>query len=294
MEGVMMRGLHQATVAVRQPDGAIVFQDRELNATRRTKWANIPILRGIQMLGDALVIGMWALSFSANASTGEEQEQISRRDMIVLTAISITMMLGLFFVTPLVVATISERLFNLSIFWRELLDSVLRLSIFIGYIVLIRRSRDIHRVFMYHGAEHKAVNAYEAGAPLSVNSVRPFTLIHPRCGTSFLLVVMLISFVLFFFVGELNFFVRLLARIAFAPPIAGIAYELLRLSARNYHRSWVRALVAPTLALQRLTTAPPDDQMLEVAIFALNRVLAADGIAVESAPIHGQPLPAPA
>lgn len=294
MEGVMMRGLHQATVAVRAPDGTIVFQDRPLNAARRTTWAKIPILRGIQMLGDALLIGMWALSFSANASAGEAEEQLSQRQMFMLMMVSIAMSIGLFFVTPLLVASLAARVLGWGTVAREVLDGAARLLVFVGYLLLVRRSPDIRRVFAYHGAEHKAVNAYEAGAPLTVTGVRPFTLIHPRCGTSFLLVVLLISVVIFAFVGELPFVVRLFSRIVFVPIIAGIGYELLRLSARNYHRAWVRSLVAPTLAMQRLTTEAPDDSMLEVAILALSRVLAADGIMVEAASIEGQPMPAPA
>jgi uncharacterized protein YqhQ len=294
MEGVMMRGLRQATVAVRAPDGAIVFQDRALNAERRTTWANIPILRGIQMLGDALLIGMWALSFSANASAGAEDEQLSRRQMAMLMAVSLAMAIGLFFVTPLLVASLAARVLGWGVLAREALDGLVRLAVFVGYLLLVRRSRDIQRVFAYHGAEHKAVNAYEAGAPLTVAGVRPFTLIHPRCGTSFLLVVLLISVVIFAFLGSLPFVLRLLSRIVFVPIIAGIGYELLRLSARNYHRAWVRTLVAPTLAMQRLTTQAPDDSMLEVAILALSRVLAADGITVEAASVDAQPLPAPA
>jgi uncharacterized protein YqhQ len=294
MEGVMMRGLRQATVAVRTPDGAIVFQDRALNAERRTTWARIPILRGIQMLGDALLIGMWALSFSANASAGAEDEQLSRRQMVGLMAVSLAMAIGLFFVTPLLVASLTARVLGWGVLAREALDGLVRLAVFVGYLLLVRRSRDIRRVFAYHGAEHKAVNAYEAGAPLTVAGVRPFTLIHPRCGTSFLLVVLLISVVIFAFLGNLPFVLRLLSRIVFVPIIAGIGYELLRLSARNYHRAWVRTLVAPTLAMQRLTTQAPDDSMLEVAILALSRVLAADGITVEAAPVQAQPLPAPA
>jgi len=287
-----MRGLRQATVAVRAPDGTVVFQDRELNSERRVTWANVPILRGIQMLGDALIIGMWALSFSANASAGEADEQLSKRQMSGLIAVSLSLSIALFFVAPLMLASFLARTLDLGVLTREALEGVLRLAIFIGYLLLIRRSRDIRRVFAYHGAEHKAVNAYEAGAPLTVESVRPFTLIHPRCGTSFVLVVLLISVVIFAFLGNLPFAVRLLSRIVFVPLIAGIGYEFLRLSARNYHRAWVRALVAPTLAMQRLTTEPPDDSMLEVAILALSRVLAADGVEVEAAAVEAHPVPA--
>jgi uncharacterized protein YqhQ len=184
-------------------------------------------------------------------------------------------------VLPLVLASLVARL-GLSNLWREALEGVLRLLIFVGYLLLMRRSGDIRRVFQYHGAEHKAVNAYEAGAPLSVVEVRPFSLIHPRCGTSFLLVVMLLSIILFSFLSWLPFVFRLLSRIVFVPLIAGIGYELLRLSAAHYHRAFVRRIVAPTLLMQKLTTEEPDDTMLEVAILALRRVLAADGILLEA------------
>ena len=276
MEGVMMRGLRQATVAVRAPDGRIVWQDRPLNLARRMMWARLPILRGIQILGDALIIGIWALSFSANVASGED-EQLSGAQLGGLIATSLAMAIGLFFVLPLVLATLVAR-FGLGNLGRELLEGALRLLIFCGYLLLMRRSGDILRVFAYHGAEHKTVNAYEAGAALTPQEVRRFSLIHPRCGTSFLLVVLLISIVLFSFLSGLPFFVRLLSRIVFVPLIAGIAYEFLRLSAAHYHRRFVQRLVAPTLALQKLTTEEPDDSMLEVAILALRRVLVADGV----------------
>jgi uncharacterized protein YqhQ len=280
IEGVMMRGLRQATVAVRAPDGGIVYRDHVFNVTRRTLWARLPLLRGVQMLGDALLIGVWALSFSANASAGEDEQPLSSRELSGLIATSLAMAVGLFFVLPLLLASLVARL-GLPPLLRELLEGVFRLGIFVGYLVLIRRSSDIRRVFAYHGAEHKTVNAYEAGAALTPAEVRRHSLIHPRCGTSFVLVVLLISIVVFSFLSGLPFWVRLLSRIVFVPLIAGIGYELLRLSARNYHRAWVRSLVAPTLLMQKLTTEEPDDAMLEVAILALRRVLVSDGIALE-------------
>ena len=279
MEGVMMRGLQQATVAVRRPDGQIVYRDRSLNIARRVAWARLPLLRGIQMLGDALIIGVWALAFSANVASGEDEQQLSSGQLAGLIATSLAMGIGLFFVAPLVLASLVARL-GLGNLLRELLEGVLRLVFFVGYLLLIRRSADIRRVFAYHGAEHKAVNAYEAGAPLTPVEVRHFSLIHPRCGTSFVLVVLLLSIILFSFLGGLPFVLRLLSRIVFVPLIAGIGYELLRFSAANYQRGWVRKLVAPTLAMQKLTTEEPDDSMLEVAILALRRVLAADGVPV--------------
>jgi uncharacterized protein YqhQ len=280
IEGVMMRGLRQATVAVRAPDDQIVFRDRILNVTRRTLWARLPLLRGIQMLGDALLIGVWALSFSANASAGEDEQQLSSRELGGLIGTSLLMAIGLFFVLPLLLASLVARL-GLPPLLREVLEGIFRLGIFVGYLLLIRRSNDIRRVFAYHGAEHKTVNAYEAGAALTPAEVRGHSLIHPRCGTSFVLVVLLISIIVFSFLSGLPFWVRLLSRVVFVPLIAGIGYELLRLSARNYHRAWVRSLVAPTLLMQKLTTEEPDDAMLEVAILALRRVLVSDGVALE-------------
>src|SRR5918997_738872 len=179
IEGVMMRGLQQATVAVRAPDGQIVYRDRPLNVARRMAWARLPLLRGIQMLGG-------------------------------LITTSLLMSIGLFFVLPLVLATLIARV-GLGILGRELLEGALRLLIFVGYLLLMRRSRDIRRVFAYHGAEHKAVNAYEAGAALTPAHVRGFTLIHPRCGTSFVLVVLLLSIILFSFLSGLPFLLRLLS-----------------------------------------------------------------------------------
>ncbi len=276
----MMRGLQQATVAVRAPDGTIVWQDHVLNAARRQHWAKLLILRGVQMLGDALVIGMWALTFAANVASGEDEQPLTKQQTAGLIAVSLSLAIALFFVAPLVLASIAARWLPIGVLGREALEGVLRLSIFVGYLVLIRRSPDIERVFAYHGAEHKTVNAYEAGAPLTVASVRRFGLIHPRCGTSFMLVVLILSVILFAFLGNLPFGLRLLSRIVCVPLIAGIGYELLRLSARGYGKRWVRTLVAPTLAMQKLTTAEPDDAMLEVAIVALGRVLAADGVDV--------------
>jgi uncharacterized protein YqhQ len=279
LEGVMMRGLRQATVAVRSPDGAIVFKHEPLNIARRRVWENVPFLRGILMLWDALNLGTRALNFSATVAIGEEEEQPSSLLTTVTLVLSLVFAIGLFFILPAFLASLAER-FGATPLMREFIQGLIRLLLFLGYIIGISRLPDIQRVFGYHGAEHKAINAYEAGAPLTVDSVKRFTLIHPRCGTSFLLVVFIVSFIVFAFVRGLPFWLRLLSHIPLIPLIAGATYELLRLSAANYHRAWVRTLVAPTLALQRLTTRPPDDSMIAVAIAALLPVLAADGVAL--------------
>lgn len=277
LEGVMMRGLHQATVAVRSPSGEIVFHHEKLNVAGRRAWEQLPFLRGILMLWDALNLGIRSLNFSASVALDEEEEQPSSLMTSVTVALSLLFAIGLFFVLPAFLASLVEYL-GATPFVRELAQGVFRLLIFLGYVVAISRLPDIQRVFGYHGAEHKAINAYESGAPLTVESVREFTLIHPRCGTSFLLVVFIVSFVAFLFVRDLPFWLRLLSHIPMIPLIAGITYELLRLSAANYHRPWVRKLVAPTLALQQLTTRQPDDGMIAVAIAALLPVLVADGV----------------
>src|SRR4029079_17822521 len=164
-------------------------------------------------------------------------------------------------------------------FVREGLKSLLQLSLFVGYIVAISRMPEVARLFGFHGAEHKTINAYEAGAPLTVDRVREFTLIHPRCGTSFLLVVILLNWIIsFLLVRDWALWARVVSHIPLIPLIAAISYELLRLSAKNYHRAWVRALVAPSLLFQKWTTREPDDQMIAVAIAALLPVLAADGV----------------
>jgi uncharacterized protein YqhQ len=280
LEGVMMRGLRQMTVAVRSPAGEIVFKHESLNVARRRVWENLPFLRGVLMLWDALNLGVRALNFSATVAVGQEEEQPSSVMTTVTMLLSLLFAIGLFFILPAFLASLVERL-GATPLVRELAQGLIRLLIFLGYIIVISRLPDIQRVFGYHGAEHKTINAFEAGEPLTVASVQRFTLIHPRCGTSFLLVVLLVSFVVFAFVRDLPFWLRLLSHIPLVPVIAGVTYELLRLSAANYHRAWVRRLVAPTLALQRLTTRPPDDSMIAVAIAALLPVLAADGAALK-------------
>ncbi len=287
LEGVMMRGLRQASVAVRHPSGEIVYKHESLNVQRRHAWENLPFLRGVLMLWDALNLGTRALNFSASvaisaeedAQAGGEASQPPSNTMITITMIvSLLFGIGLFFILPTLLASLVDR-FGATSFVREGLKSLLQLGLFVGYIVAISRMPEVARLFGFHGAEHKAINAYEAGAPLTVDRVREFTLIHPRCGTSFLLVVLLLNWIVsFLLVRDWSLWARVVSHIPLIPLIAAISYELLRLSAMNYHRAWVRALVAPSLAFQKLTTREPDDQMIAVAIAALLPVLAADGV----------------
>jgi uncharacterized protein YqhQ len=293
LEGVMMRGLRQATVAVRRSSGEIVFKHEPLNVRRRRVWENWPFLRGVLMLWDALNLGTRALNFSANVALEDEaaaagettQGEVKPPSDAMMTGtliISLLFGVGLFFVLPTLLASLADR-YGATPTVREAIKSVLQLGIFVGYIVAIAQMKEVRRLFGYHGAEHKAINAYEAGAPLTVESVREFTLIHPRCGTSFLLVVLLINFVVsFLLIRDLPLWARVLSHVPLIPLIAAISYELLRLSAAHYHRWWVRVLVAPSLAFQKLTTREPDDTMVAVAIAALLPVLAADGVTVRT------------
>jgi len=274
MEGVMMRGLRRASVAVRAPDGQIVIRDRELSTARRIFWSRIPLLRGIQLLGDALVIGIWALMFSASVTENEEEKQLTKGETTLLIASGVAQLVGL---GPI---------------GREVIEGVTRLLVFISYLLIVGRLADIRRVFGYHGAEHKAVSAYEAGVPLTITEVQRFTTIHPRCGTTLLLVVVVLSIPIFALLGTFPFWIRLLSRIILVPFIAALAYEMMRLTAGRANHPVVRVLMYPALALQRLTTREPDDSMLEVAIAALSRVLEADGQVVEAQPIAVQIKPA--
>jgi uncharacterized protein YqhQ len=295
-EGVMMRGLHQATVAVRRPDGLIALRHERLDARRRQAWQRAPLLRGLLLLGDTLSLGMRSLAFASQVAAGEEETQLSAEQLRGLVLTSLAMLVGIFFVLPLLVGellawALARSLPELGaaelIVLREGFEALLRLGLLVGYIALLGRSPQVQRVFGYHGAEHKAVNAHEAGAPLTVESVRAFPLIHPRCGTSFLVVVILISIMIFVVLGGMPFWARLLARIALVPLIAALAYELLRLGAAHYTHPWVQRTLAPLLSLQRLTTREPDDTMIEVAIAALVPVLQADG----RRPAQGQEAP---
>jgi uncharacterized protein YqhQ len=289
MEGVMMRGRTYAAVAVRNPKGEIVLHQEPLTAAVYTKpWAKWPFVRGIGMLWDALVLGTRSLLWSADVALSEEEDvQFTGPIAWTTVAVSLAIAIGVFFFVPAAIGKWLEGVLGLSPVAGAFLEGVLRLSLFLLYLVLIARMPDIRRVFQYHGAEHKAINAYEAGAELTPPSVARFSVQHPRCGTSFLLMVLLISIVLFaplhfnFIEGPLAYVARLGSRLLLIPVVAGISYEFLRFSAKHQANPVVKVLIAPGLALQRLTTREPDESMLQCAIAALVPVLAADGIEVE-------------
>jgi uncharacterized protein YqhQ len=294
MEGVMMRGRKQMAIAVRAPNGEIVTHQEPLTAAIYTrKWGQWPFVRGLGMLWDALGLGMRALMWSADVALQEEgqEEPVKFSGPVAWTtiALSLAVAVGVFFLLPTAAAKWLTPL-GANALVISVVEGVIRLALFLVYLWAIGFMPDIRRVFAYHGAEHKTINAYEAGAPLTPASVARFTTAHTRCGTSFLLTVMIISIIVFAPFHFDNLFLRLLSRIILIPVVAGIAYEFMRFTAGHLHWPWVRALIVPGLQLQRLTTREPDERMIQCAITALRPVLAADGI--ELPVVEPQPAPA--
>ncbi len=281
IEGVMMRGRKRVAVAVRAPNGEIVVHEEPLAAAIYTqKWGQWPFVRGLGMLWDALGLGMRALMWSADVSLQEEgQEEVKFTGPMAWTtvAVSLAIAVGIFFLLPTLAAKWLSPLGSNGLVV-SIVEGVIRLGLFLAYLWAIGFMPDIRRVFAYHGAEHKTINAYEAGAVLTPANAARFSTAHTRCGTSFLLSVMIIAILVFAPFHFENLFLRLASRLVLIPVVAGIAYELMRFTAGHVEWPWVRAMITPGLLLQRLTTREPDERMLECAIAALRPVLAADGI----------------
>lgn len=269
IEGVMMRGPKYVATAVREPSGEICVKSGPVNSLGdRYPILKKPFLRGVLSLGESLAIGMHSLSYSAKIAGEEEDDKISDRDMAVTIIISIIAAVGLFVVIP----TAAAKFFPTNDpFYMNLGEGLLRLIIFLAYIYGISRMKDIYRVFQYHGAEHKTIFAYEAGVELTPENIKRFSRFHPRCGTSFLLIVMIVSIVVFAFLGWPNLIYRILSRVVLLPVVAGISYEIIKFSARS-NNPLVHIAILPGLWLQRLTTKEPDASMIEVAVKAVEAV----------------------
>lgn len=277
IEGVMMRNADLLATAVRKPNGDIVYKKTKISKSRN-KLSTIPFIRGAITLFDSLVLGVKELTFSANQAEVEE-EQLSQKEAVMTTVVSLALGIGLFIVLP---SVISSFLFRNNKIHSNLLEAGLRLSFFVLYIFLISFSKDIQRVFQYHGAEHKSIYAYEQHLELTPENAKKFTTLHPRCGTSFLLIVMFIAIIVFTALDFIlppptsfatKLFTKVILRVLFMPLIAGISYELQRYTS-NHLDNWLVKLVAtPGMALQKITTKEPDLQQLEVAIVAIKVVL---------------------
>jgi uncharacterized protein YqhQ len=281
LEGVMMRGPSNWSVAVRTPQGEIEQVSNTINSVmNRHRVFRLPVIRGVIALGESLAIGFRALAISANYAAREEGEdgevrtELSRGQLLFAFAIAIGFAIALFKVTP---ALITNWLPIETTGWFVIVEGLIRVAIFIAYICLISLLPDLRRVFQYHGAEHKAINAYEAGEELDPQRVQSFSLIHPRCGTAFLLWVMVIAIFVFAFLGQPVWYWLIASRILLLPVIAGIAYELIRFAGKHSGNRILMTLLAPGLWLQRLTTREPTLDQIEVSIRALREVLQLEG-----------------
>jgi uncharacterized protein YqhQ len=278
LEGVMMRGVSTWSVAVRKPEGEIALTSEPLVSwAKRHRVLRLPVIRGVVALAESLKIGFRALAISANAQLAEEEDQepIGGLTWGFTIALSLVLAIGLFFVIPVgATSLIKDQLGSALLFW--LVEGILRTAIFIGYIVLISRLPDLRRVFEYHGAEHKTISCFEAGDQLTPERAAGYSRLHPRCGTSFLLIVMVLAIFVFAPIGLPEWYWLLLSRILGIPLIAGLSYEVIKWAGRNRHKAWVRAVMWPGLMLQNLTTREPDHDQLEVAIRALEAVLAVE------------------
>lgn len=326
IEGVMMRGAKSAAIAVRDPKGQIVVHEQPISKTLyQGRISKTPFVRGIVGLWDALGLGTRALMWSADVAVGEDEVNFNGPIGWATLGVSLAIGIAIFFLLPTIGATGIGNLLGLSaptppvemdIFEGvpaaeqggnflgyeplpiggaatliNLIEAVIQLGLLIGYIWLIGRIPDVKRLFGYHGAEHKTINAYEAGAELTPEIVQQYPIEHPRCGTAFLLTVVFVSVFVFSLLGRPPFLLLILSRVLLIPVIAGISYELLRFTARNMHNPIVRIIVKPNLALQHLTTRQPELHMVEVAIVAFKRVLVSEGLLNEQEAVIPEPNP---
>ena len=274
LEGVLMRGQRALAISMRAPDGEIKVHTEKLSGIYLSPLARIPFLRGSILLWDALGLGMKALTISANVQTGEE-EKLEGPLLYVTMTISLVFSIGLFFLLPYGLGKVGQWL-GLNVWWGAAVEGLTRLLLIVGYMWLIGKMPDIKRLFQYHGAEHKTINAFEAGAELTPESVAKFPLEHPRCGTSFLLTLIILSIVVYSFLHPLPVFWQIAGRILLIPVLAGLALEYIRWVANHLDSPVVRWLIQPNLALQKLTTREPDLGMLEVSIRSFNEMRAAE------------------
>lgn len=272
VEGVMMRGRDVWAVAIRRPAGDIHVESHDIESVaKRHPILRKPFLRGVIALGQALAIGFRALSISARESAPED-EQLTSRQMAVSFVIAAVIFIGLFIVLPAATFGWVGRRIGSSIL-TNVLEGLFRVALFLGYLLVIGRAKDIRRVFAYHGAEHKTIAAYEHDDPLTPDRIGPYSTLHVRCGTNFLLIVMVTTIFVFALFGEPGLWWRIGSRLLAIPIIAGVAFELLRLGARYPKSAFMRIVMTPGLWLQKITTKPPDDDQIEVAIASFNEVL---------------------
>ena len=275
IEGVLMRGKKYLAASFRKPDGSIETVSEELTGIYKSNITKIPLLRGLVSLWDSLGLGLKYLSISANMQTGED-EKITPVEMVLTMIVALLLAVVLFFVGPALLGKLLEDWLHLPMWVSNALEGVLRLAVVIAYMLLVSRMEDIKRVFRYHGAEHKTINCYEKGLEMTVENARLQSRQHPRCGTAFMVTVVIISVLLFIIIGPFtkSLWSRLLSRVLLIPVIAGVSYEFIFFTARHLDNPIVKLLAKPNLAVQNITTAEPDDSMLEVALASFEKMLA--------------------
>jgi hypothetical protein len=283
IEGVMIRGKEGVAISVRQPDGELNVVRQPLASIYKGRLREMPLIRGIIALVETLVLGTQSLLHSAQVAAAEEVGgKIPTALLWGTVAVSLALGVALFFMVPLFTTRYLIDPYIESALLSNVLEGLIRIGIFIAYLKVISLIPDIKRVFAYHGAEHKVVNAYEAGVPLEVESVKKYSTAHARCGTAFLFIVLIVSIFVFALVGQPTLWIRILSRIALIPVIAVISYEIMKFGAGHMNNPIVRVLLAPGLMLQAITTREPDDSQIEAAISALNEVIEIDKTADSS------------
>ena len=271
IEGVMIRGMHIVSVAVRNPQGTISTHTEPISSWFNSFIRKIPFIRGVLVMAETLAIGMKALTYSANVAAGEDEE-FGKGSIILMLVLSLSFAIGFFFLLPVFASKGFESLVDSNLL-ANILEGVIRLILFLLYVIIIGRTEDIRRVFMYHGAEHMAVHAYENGEKLTTESVSKYPTAHPRCGTAFLLVVMLVAIVVFAFIPRDPLWWLITSRIVLIPAIAAASYEAIRLSGVYSGNPLLKVISVPGLVLQRLTTRQPEPDQIEVAIVAMQEAI---------------------
>ncbi len=275
IEGVMMRSKHYWSLAVRRPDKTIstkIFKNSSL--TVNNKFLGFIFVRGVVNLIESMALGFKALSYSVNEST-EEDIQFSKKEMTIAIIIAIVFSVGVFFVAPTLIGRSFSNYFPNTILY-NLMEGLVRIGLFLAYILIVSQLKDIKRIFQYHGAEHKTIQTYENGEAIKLENVKKYTTVHVRCGTSFLLIVMVVAIVIFAFLGRPPLLLRILYRVLLIPVVAGISYELIKLAGKYSKYKIVNILFYPGLLLQKVTTREPDDSQIEVAMSSFTRVIKAE------------------
>ncbi len=284
IEGVLMKNQRYLAAAMRTPEGEIVTRLETINTQPSVQWRKIPFIRGPFILWDALTLGLRYLTLSANIQAEKPDEKIEGLPLYLSLFLSFGLAIGLFFIVPALIGHGAMSLLKTSTWIGNVMEGVVRLAILVGYIWSVGKLSDIQRVFAYHGAEHKTINAFEAGIELSVNNVKKCSLIHPRCGTSFTLTVVVISIIFFSLLGPLPLGIKIISRILAIPLISSLAYEYIRLAAKHMSKPFFKLIYSPNLALQKLTTREPDDGMIETAIKAFDLILQKESVESQISP----------